>query len=326
MRAPLGDVWGTMTQLVRIILISAAGAGAVVLLMSYRLARGFAKPLERLQEAAIAIAHGRFPRLQLEPHSTEVDHLVSAFNYASEQIEAASAEQERLDRLRREFLSAVSHELRGPLTSLKGFLELMEKPLPDEQKERYRQIMLEDSSYLERLVEDVLELSKMETSSFSLKRETVNVQQLLRNSIERLQPMLDENSVTVDVLTPGIEDDHGELDAQRMHQVFINLLRNAVQHSPEGSRISVTIKEETDHFQVLVADEGSGIPAEALEHIWERFYKLDQARTRGHRGSGLGLAVVKEIVEAHGGTVGVESEVGKGTCFHICVPRKAVEN
>lgn len=320
MRAPLGDVWGTINQLLRIILVSAAGAGAVVILMSYRLARGFAKPLEDLKIAAIDIAHGRFRQLPVPTHSNEVDHLVSSFNYASQQIEQAAHERERLDQLRREFLSAVSHELRGPLTSLKGFLELMEQPLSAEQKEKYHRIMMEDTGYLERLVEDVLELSKMETGTFSLQRETVDIPSLLQDSIERMQPMLDEYAMRVELDNQCGGRCSASVDAQRMHQVFINLLRNAVQHSPRGSDITMTLRMQQDMVCVDVQDHGSGIPAQALPHIWERFYKMDAARTRGQRGSGLGLAVVKEIVEAHGGTVGVDSVEGQGTCFHIQFP------
>ncbi len=321
MRAPLGDVWGTLNQVLRLILISAAGAGAAVIVMSYTMARGFARPLERLKTAAIDIAHGRFRQLDVPDHSNEVDHLVSAFNYASQQIERASKERERLDRLRKEFLSAVSHELRGPLTSLKGFLELMEQPLPEESKERYRQIMMEDTSYLERLVEDVLELSKMETGSFSLKREWVNINELLQKSMERLQPMLEDNDMRVDIENGCTEGCLAYVDSQRMHQVFINLLRNAVQHSPDGGRVDIRLASHNEHVQVDVQDYGSGIPEEALPHIWERFFKLDQARTRTHRGSGLGLAVVREIVEAHEGAVSADSKEGKGTCFHIQFPK-----
>ncbi len=325
MRAPLGDVWGTINQLLRIILMSAAGAGFVVILMSYRLARGFAKPLEELKTAAINIAHGRFSQLAVPAHSSEVDHLVSAFNYASQEIERAAKERERLDRLRKEFLSAVSHELRGPLTSLKGFLELMEQPLPEESRERYRRIMMEDTGYLERLVEDVLELSKMETGTFSLQREPVEVPSLVAASVERLEPMLEEYAMKVNLQNHCANQCIAQVDSQRMHQVFINLLRNAVQHSPQGTAIDVTIGVAGSNVQVTVRDHGAGIPSDALPHIWERFYKLDRARTRDQRGSGLGLAVVKEIIEAHGGNVAVDSVEGQGTCFHIEFPKNLAQ-
>lgn len=333
LRTSLGDVGETVNSVMRLVLLAGLAAASVVVLLSFLLSRGFSKPLESLKQATIDIAHGKFRQLQVPAHSSEVNHLVKAFNYASEKIENATLEQRRLERLRKDFLASISHELRVPLTSLKGFLELMECPLPDGQRQRYISIMSEDVEYLERLVHDVSEISKMDSNQFQFETETLALEDVLRRTIRSLEYGYSKHDIGLHV---DIEKDLPPIsgDPQRLHQVFLNLLVNAMQHSKGGDSVFVRARKDDDQLVVEVEDQGPGIPAEHQQDIWERFYKLDKARTRvpwaedgrdsafevGYSGRGLGLAIVREITEAHGGKVGVASVEGEGSTFFITLP------
>lgn len=323
LRAPLGDLGSTVNYMMRLIFLAALAAGVVVVLLSLYMSKGFARPLEQLKRATLEIARGKFPRLSTEPHSSEVDHLVEAFNYASRQIEKVSLEQQNLEKLRREFVSSLSHELRAPLTSLKGFLELMEMPLPPSEQEKYRKIMLEDTLYLERLVKDVLELSFVESGQFSLEQEEVLLHSIINNTVASLELQFGEKDLAVELDVP--DNLRFWADPQRIRQVFLNLLLNALQYTYPNTTISVEAWETANEIGVAVSDQGPGIPKEYQADIWQKFYKLDKARTRTIQGSGLGLAIVKEIVESHGGRVDVKSEEGKGATFLVYFPKNKEE-
>lgn len=324
MRAPLGNIGTTVNNIMRLILMAAAVAGLLVFFVSLSMAKGFARPLEQIKRAALDIAEGRYSQLAAPAHSNEVDHLVAAFNHASREIERTANEQRRLEHLRKEFLSDLSHELRVPLTSLRGFLELMEERVAEPTQERYRRIMLADTKYLGRLVEDVLELSKIESGYFALARQTVDVQEIIESGVDSVELQLDEKGIQVEVLVePNVPQ--VKWDPHRIQQVLLNLLLNAVEASEPGSRVVVRAAADGNDVVLAVEDFGAGIPDDKKPYIWERFYKLDQSRARNGRkyqGSGLGLAIVREIVQAHGGTISVDSQEGEGTCFTLRLPKQ----
>lgn len=319
MRAPLGGVGETINSLMRLIIVAGAVAGVIVFGISLSMAKDFAKPLEQLKYAAIDIAHSNFRQVSIPSHSSEVDLLVDAFNYASTEIKKTAKKQKSLEKIRNQFLSDLSHELRAPLTTIRGFLELMEEPLPEDTKDKYRQIMLKDTLYLERLVDDVLAISKMESGYFILEKEWLDLRNLVNEALETLEIEMSNKNITVNkdfnTTVPKLN-----LDAHRMRQVIINLLINGVHHTEENSVLTIKVYQTKQSVVLEFSDQGPGIPAEHLPYIWERFYKLDRARTRTHRGSGLGLAIVKQIVEAHQGHVSVESSEGHGTTFKLIFP------
>lgn len=319
MRAPLGGVGDTINNVMRLIIIAGLVAGMVVTVISLSMAKGFAKPLEQLKQATIDIAHNKFRQVSIAPHSLEVDLLVDAFNYTSQQIEQTTREQKRLTKIRTDFLSDLSHELRAPLTSIKGFLELLEHRIPPEKHEKYRRIMLKDTEYLERLVNDVLELSKMESGYFSLQKEWVGINKLINEALETLELQFAEKKVAVvKELADHLPDIY--VDTQRIHQVMINLLINALQFTNKNSGITIQSYQAKQNIVLEVSDQGPGIDRDNLPYIWERFYKSDKARTRKNHGSGLGLAIVKQIVQAHNGTISVDSIPNQGTTFKLTFP------
>ncbi len=266
----------------------------------------------------------------------EVAHLQADFNAMATDLERSMHElREERDRVatllqaRRELIATVSHELRTPVATLRSFLEttLMHW---DEQStpimQRNLQVMEDEVIHLQLLVDDLFALARAEVGKLELRCESTDVGQLVRCIVETSAPLVwqlsrielvaDTPSEILDVL----------VDPKRLEQVLRNLLHNAVRHTSPGGIVAVQILVEPEAILILVKDTGEGIVPEELPHIWERFYQVDSTHTRLDNGAGLGLALVKEWVEEMGGTVSVESIVGEGSCFTLCLPRANVSN
>lgn len=226
-----------------------------------------------------------------------------------------------LDRLKDELVATVNHELRTPLTSLRGFTELLyERELERDEQRRFLKIILGETDRLTELINDFLELSKMESGGMDYLMERVeDIGPLLVESVEALQPRdPSKYELVVDVEEPVPPV---ELDRARIRQVLANLLSNAVKFSPDGGRIVVRAFAEGDELVVSVSDQGIGIPDNAMPRLFSKFYRVDNRATRKIGGTGLGLALIKEIVESHGGTVEVRSVLDEGSTFRLRLPR-----
>ncbi|MBM3155107.1 MAG: cell wall metabolism sensor histidine kinase WalK [Chloroflexi bacterium] len=232
--------------------------------------------------------------------------------------------QRELERMRTEFISNVSHELRTPLISLKGFTKLMlegKVPDPETQKE-FLTIMYNQSEHLQRLIESLLEVSRIDSGRFSIKKEPVQLEKVIRTAVESVGSLIAQKDMSIKeelpAAFPEIEGDQG-----RLLQVMVNLLSNAIKFSPEGSKITVKAENTGDELLVHVTDQGVGIPEEAQSRLFQRFYQVDSSTTRNVGGSGLGLYISKQIVEAHGGRIWVKSKEGSGSTFSFSIPTKA---
>lgn len=227
----------------------------------------------------------------------------------------------KLERVRRDFVANVSHEFKTPLTAIQGFAETLLGGAMDDPQNRVRflQIILDHSRRLARLTDDLLELSRMDADRVELELDRLSVSQFIQTCIETTQRPASEKNlhVTVDLKTslPDIA-----ADRRRLAEVLQNLLDNAVQYTPSGGRITVSAASEGDEVEFTVSDTGIGIPKVDQPRIFERFYRVDVARSREVGGTGLGLSIAKHLVEAHGGRIWVESEVGQGSQFHFTVP------
>jgi two-component system phosphate regulon sensor histidine kinase PhoR len=230
-------------------------------------------------------------------------------------------ELRKLERVRRDFVANVSHEFRTPLTAIQGFAEtLLAGAMNDPQnRERFLGIIVEHSRRLARLTEDLLMLSKMDADRLELEIRRVSVAQLIESCIETSRHRAAEKEIAISVKPfNGLPDVAG--DRRRLAEVLQNLLDNATQYTLARGQIAVSAKTRDAEVVFTVADTGIGIPKADQPRIFERFYRVDAARSREAGGTGLGLSIAKHIVEVHGGSIWVESEVGRGSRFHFSVP------
>ena len=230
-------------------------------------------------------------------------------------------ELRKLERVRRDFVANVSHELRTPLTAIQGFAEtLLAGAIDDPQnRTRFLEIILEHSRRLARLTEDLLMLSKMDAERLELEIRRLSVSQLIESCLETAQRRATEKDLRISVNMPQrLPDIAG--DRRRLAEVLQNLLDNAIQYTLPGGQIMVSAETGEDEVIVTVSDTGIGIPKADQPRIFERFYRVDVARSREAGGTGLGLAIAKHLVDVHGGRLWVESEVSQGSQFHFSVP------
>lgn len=224
----------------------------------------------------------------------------------------------RLDRARKEFLSNVSHELRTPLSSIKLMLETVLEAPEEEARDLFVPQALAQVDRLNALVGQLLEQARAESGQMQLSLRDVDLEEVARPIVASFEQHASNKGVSLELL--ALRPVRVEADPDRLSQVFVNLIDNALRHTLEGGRIRVELDARDSDAVLRVRDTGEGIPYRDLPHIFERFYVVDRSRTRGSGGAGLGLAIVKGIVDAHGGAISAESMLGRGTAFTIRLP------
>ena len=292
-------------------LLVGAVAATISLVVARFLARGMTQPLRDMAAAARRMETGDY-EVRVETRSRdEVGRLAAAFN-------RMSAELAGLEQSRRDLVANVSHELKTPITAIRAHLENLldgvERPDP-----ATLEVMLGQADRLGRLVDQLLELSKLESGEIPLQREQLALRPLVDELITEIDVARSDRSVS---LRNEVPDDLPALfaDRERLHQVLFNLIDNAVRFTPGGGDVRVTAHRVNGSVQIAVTDTGAGIPAEHLPRLFERFYRADPARSRDDGGTGIGLAIARSVVEAHGGTIRAESEPGRGSVFTFDVP------
>ena len=252
---------------------------------------------------------------------TEIQMRSLQENYMAE-LEARQREAERLNLLKSEFLASMSHELRTPLHTIMGFSELLgeegEGSLNAKQK-RYLQHIREDSQHLLGLINDVLDLSKIEAGAMSLRIEHISLADAVSDAVNAIRPNAAMKSLVLE--SHDIFKGLVAVDPMRLKEVFYNLLGNAMKFTPEGGKITVQSEEDGRFVRVTVADTGIGISTGQLEHVFEKFYQVGFATSGVREGTGLGLAICKRLIEMHGGSIAIESKLGSGSRFYFTVPK-----
>jgi len=291
-------------------LLAVGVAGLVTLFTSRRIL----SPAESLAQAARALSRGDFSQRVYVRSKDEFGELAIAFN-------AMAADLERTEQLRRNLVADVAHELRTPLSNIQGHLEAIRDGLlpaePATLDSIYEEVLL-----LARLVEDLQELTLAEAGQLTLLRQPADVADIARRAAAAAQPPAEARGLTIETDIPG-QPATAEVDPERIGQVLRNLLSNAIIHTSAGGRIAVELKDEGHELHLTVVDTGAGIPPDDLPYVFERFYRVDRSRVRATGGAGLGLTIARRLVEAHGGTIGVESELGKGSRFTFTLPKRA---
>lgn len=299
-----------------------AAAGLVSLLaalaVSVLVTRRLVAPVQAMTEASLAIADGHFERRVAAPpgdpaEADELGQLARAFNQMAERLE-------HTEEMRRQLLGDVSHELRTPLTAIKGSMEaLVDGVLPAEAA-TFQQIE-QEADRLQRLVNDLQELSRVEGGAYELNRRLLSVEALAQAAVGRMRTQFQQKGVALGVeVEPGLPPIQGDED--RLLQVLLNLLDNACRYTPPGGQVQLTAGRQGREVHLAVRDNGIGIPAEHLPHLFTRFYRVDKSRSRREGGgSGIGLAIARHLVEAHGGRIWAESAgPGQGSTFWVALP------
>ncbi len=314
MHIPVPEVREVRDKVFGYFLISVAVAVFISIILIYIFSLRFTKPLKQIKNAAKVIAGGEFSKRLNIKSNDEIGELARTFN-------SMAAALQNLEEMRRGFIANVSHELRTPMTSIRGFIQgILDGTIPEEKQNYYLTVVSDETNRLNRLVNNLLDLARMEAGEVKMNIISFDINELLRRSVIKLETLLLEKNIMVEAdFEEEIMGVNGDVDA--IDRVVYNLLHNAIKFTPEGGKITISIKSQKDRAHVSVEDTGSGIESSELDMIWERFYKSDKSRSRDKTGTGLGLAIVKNIMNEHGQDIWVESEQGKGTKFTFTLAR-----
>jgi two-component system OmpR family sensor kinase/two-component system sensor histidine kinase BaeS len=296
-------------------LLAVLVAGTLALLLGGVITWGITRPIRRLTEAAEAIASGDLSQRVPTRADDEVGDLARAFNQMA-------AELQHAEDLRRQMTADIAHELRTPITVIQGNVEALQDGVFPLTPEALAPIQTK-TALLARLVEDLRHLALAEAGQLPLDCHPTDLTTLVRRTVVGFGPAAEAKSVRLELAARGTELPLTTLDPQRIEQVLVNLLSNALRHTPAGGTVTIELgRQDSEQLLVRITDTGSGIPAQDLPNVFERFYRVDRGRGRGDDGggSGLGLAVARSIIRAHGGTIGVSSPPGEGAIFWFTLP------
>lgn len=305
--------------LLAIVLLVFAGGMATVL--GYFLSSTVTDRILLLQEAAERLAKGDLKTRVPVQGRDEVAMLANAFNQMAKQLQVADQKQRELENMRRDLIAWVSHDLQTPLTSMRAILEALSDGVVDEPEmvNRYLNTAQRDVRSLSALIDDLFQMAQLDAGGFPLNRAQASLNDLVSDTLESFSELAYRDSIT---LEGNVESnvDPVLMDTQAIGRALNNLISNALRHTSAGGKIHVAARRTGQGVELSVSDTGEGIRAEDLPHIFESFYRGEKSRNRVTGGAGLGLAITRGIIHAHGGDIRVESETGKGTRFIFHIP------
>ncbi len=326
---PLSKITSQVNSIRGKVLTSTVIAFLPSFLLAAFFARYFSTKLGAIIEFAGKLAKGDFKarftmtdRGEFGVLGSKLNHTAEKLQGMFEQLEQEHAELEKLERVRKDFVINVSHELRTPLASIQGYTEtLLDGALHDEANNvRFLSIIRQNAERLRRLTEDLLTLSRIELKRHTFQFGHYDVNTLLAEQLDAMRPMAEKSGITI-TLEPAPPGTEAFCDSEAVHQIMTNLVDNALKYTPKGGSVVMGARPVLDSRVMLyVQDTGIGIPEEDLPRLFERFYRVDKARSRELGGTGLGLAIVKHLVRAQGGEVGVESVKTQGSTFYFFLP------
>lgn len=296
----------------KLLIVATIIAGVIALVLGTYTANRMSKPITRVIKAAEEIAEGNFDEEVTEKSTTsEIIELTSAIN-------ALAVRLGKQENLRKRLTADVAHELRTPIANLQGHLEAMIDGIWPADAERL-QSCHEETIRLSKIVSDLEKLSHYESENMTLHRESFSLTEMIKKTLKSFENDLRNKNISI------VTNDKQQVliaDQDKMTQVMVNIFSNAIKYTPEGGHIEIMADEDENNIMITVKDSGIGISEEDLPFIFQRFYRADQSRSRITGGAGIGLAIVKSLVEAHGGKITVKSKLGVGSEFVISIPKE----
>lgn len=308
-------------QLLQIIVEALAVGLVISIFLSLLLAKTMIAPIQELTHAAEKVASGDFTDKVENASKDEIGVLTRTFNDMAEQLEDTLDDLKRSEQMRREFVANVSHELRTPITGVKSYAETLaaDPDMPADTRERFLGVILNESDRMTKIVQDLLTLSRFDAGSFEFSFDYFSFETSVRDvyNAVRMEAQAHRHEFTAEI-EPGIPRIRG--DKARVEQVLMNMVSNAIKYTKDGGRIAIKAGVRGGEVWCSVKDNGIGIPKEDTQKVFDRFYRVDKARSRESGGTGLGLSIAQEIVVRHGGRIDLKSRVGHGTTITVWLP------
>ena len=305
------------------IIIEAIGIGLLfAILLGLLLAKTMVTPIQSLTKAAEKVAAGDFSESVENESRDEIGVLSRTFNDMAGQLERNIEDLQHAEQMRKEFVANVSHELRTPVTSIRSYAETLcdaGKTMDPETEQRFLEVIVRESDRMTKIVQDLLTLSRLDAGSIAFDFQTFSFEKSVRDvynaQLLEAQKRRHNFGLSFEGELPEIRGDRA-----RIEQVLINMLSNAIKYTPDGGRIRMTAGVRDDCVWCTVRDNGIGIPKQDIDRVFERFYRVDKARSRESGGTGLGLSIAYEIVQRHDGSMTLHSQKGKGTAITVTLP------
>jgi signal transduction histidine kinase len=319
---PLSEVQLEMRAIYRAVLLGAAAALVIALTIAYFVSKSMTSPIREMKEIAQRLASGDFSRKVRIKNKDELGELAKSLNTMAGELQSKMENLKRMDRVRTDFVANVSHELKTPLTLIKGYIETLEdKAISDKEKAgKFISIIKDHTNRLSNIIDDLLSLSELELSRDSIEKSEFDLKSLMDDIVLGFGHALAAKRQELTIEPQG-SNFKISADRDKIEQVFVNLIDNAIKYTKDGGRIRVCLVQQNGDVVVTVEDNGIGIQDEHLDRVFERFYRVDKARSRKLGGTGLGLGIAKHIVLAHKGGIRIESDTGKGTKVFVTLPK-----
>ena len=307
---PVDSVITTLRVILIVVTVITVLAALVAALI---LSAGLTKPIKKISEKAKILATGDY-EVEFESSSVkEIDELSDSLNFTKTELG-------KIDSLQKELVANISHDLRTPLTLISGYAEVM-RDIPGEANDENLQVIIDESQRLTSLVSDVLDISKLSAGVQQMNFEKLDLKECINSVIPRYNKLVEKDEYKIVFDCGSIEAAPIKADRTRILQVIYNLINNAVSYTGEDKTVKIELLQNADSFTVHIIDSGEGIPEDKLPYIWDRYYKVDKNHRRAQMGSGLGLSIVKQILDAHGASYGVSSKLNEGSDFWFTINR-----
>lgn len=303
--------------------------GTIEFFFLWRLEKRIFRPILKLKSGFDEIAKGNYNVKIETDQKNAISLLTSSFNDMALKLQESEKVKSEYEENRKTLIANISHDLKTPITSIQGYIELIlnEKSVSEEKKEIYLKTIFNNSIYINKLIDDLFLFSKLDMEKLNFNFEVINFNAFMNDLMEEFRFEFEEKKFVFNYTSRIVNDVSVNIDRKRICQVFRNVIGNAIRYGPEQDlKVNIEIYCSDMSVFTIISDNGPGIPAEKLPYVFERFYRIDTERSKDFVSTGLGLAIARELVEAHKGSIRVENTADKGACFTIILPVASISN